>query len=140
MESDAASLFSENGGSVHLWLEPQGVGGVGKGRRGGVCDRRACSGIGHRKRSAPLPEWHLDCDRSDPETVSSPVRSEGPEEAPVTSTSTGAGSQGQACGWVAGWVGGGCGKGVEGGEQQGRGEVEEEEEEEGTSAGDILKD
>ncbi len=40
----------------------------------------ACSSIGHRKRSAP-PEWHLDCDRSDPETVSSPVPSEGPEEA-----------------------------------------------------------
>lgn len=48
----------------------------------------ACSGIGHRKRSA-LPEWHLDCDRSDPETVSSPVLSEGSRGGPVTSTGTG---------------------------------------------------
>lgn len=40
------------------------------------------------ERSAP-PVWHLDCDRSDPETASSSVRSEGPEEAPVTSTGAG---------------------------------------------------
>lgn len=28
------------------------------------------------------PEWHLDCDRSDPETVSSPVLSKGSREGP----------------------------------------------------------
>lgn len=56
----------------------------------------SCSTIGHRERSAP-PEWHLDCDRSDPETVSSPVLSEGFRGGPVTSTGTGTG---QAWGWV----------------------------------------
>lgn len=33
------------------------------------------------ERSAPPLEWHLVCDRSDPETVISPDHSEGPEEA-----------------------------------------------------------
>lgn len=39
----------------------------------------ACSRVWPPEKVSP-PEWHLDCDRSDPETVSSPVLSKGPEK------------------------------------------------------------
>lgn len=41
----------------------------------------ACSRVWPPEKVSP-PEWHLDCDRSDPETVSSPVLSKGPEKGP----------------------------------------------------------
>lgn len=44
------------------------------------------------------PKWHLDCDRSDPETVSSPVLSMGSRGGPVTSTGTGTGQHGDGRG------------------------------------------
>ncbi|KAK2891922.1 hypothetical protein Q8A73_017587 [Channa argus] len=44
-----------------------------------ACAEVACSSIGHRK--GHPPELHLDCDRSDLETVSSPIHSKGLEEA-----------------------------------------------------------
>lgn len=66
----------------------------------------------------PLREWHLDCDRSDPETVSSPVLSKGPEKVHRYRSE---GRHGDRQGW---------------GEQQGRGGRGGN----GKSISDILKD